>query len=346
MRRGVQELRQLTWIRILQFVREPEALFWVFLFPVILALVLGIAFKSRGIESVAVGVVNTTLDPRWVEALRAAEAVQVVAFTDAETAERKLRAGAIAALVAGSDPLTVRYDPTRPEAETARLRVEDVVQRAAGRTDPLVVRTDAVTETGSRYIDFLIPGLLGMNLMGTGIWGTGFAIVEMRQKKLLKLFRVTPMRRPSFLLAQILSRFAFLVAEVALIVVFGMVVLGVPFRGSVATFAFFCGVGAMCFSGLGLLIGSRAQTTEGVSGLMNFAMMPMWLLSGVFFSYEKFPAILHPFIRMLPLTALNDSLRNLMLEGQGLASLLPELGVQIVWTVLSFVLALRIFRWD
>ena len=224
MRRGMQELQQLTWIRILQFVREPEALFWVFLFPVILALVLGIAFKSRGIESVSVGVVDGTLDPRWSEALGAAPSVQLVTFVDVETADRKLRAGAIAALVTGSDPLTIRYDPTRPEAETARLRIEDIVQRAAGRVDPVVVRTDAVTETGSRYIDFLIPGLLGMNLMGTGIWGTGFAIVEMRQKKLLKLFRVTPMRRASFLLAQILSRFAFLVAEVVLIVLFGILV--------------------------------------------------------------------------------------------------------------------------
>jgi ABC-type multidrug transport system permease subunit len=312
---------------------------------VVLALVLGLAFKSRPVESIPVGVVKDSLDSHWSAALDSVDSVKLVIFETQDEAERKLRSGAITALVEGRESVTVRYDPTRPEAETARLRIDDVIQRAAGRADVVSVRTDVVTETGSRYIDFLIPGLLGMNLMGTGIWGTGFAIVDMRQKKLLKLFLVTPMRRSSFLLAQIFSRFFFLVAEVVVIVLFGLLALGVPFRGSVATFALLCALGAMCFSGMGLLIGSRAKTIEGVSGIMNFAMMPMWLLSGVFFSYEKFPEFLHPFIRLLPLTALNDGLRDLMLEGEGLVPMLPELTVQLVWTALTFFLALRFFRW-
>jgi len=129
------------------------------------------------------------------------------------------------------------------------------------------------------------------------------------------------------------------------IIAFGILVLGVPFRGSWFLFSSLCALGAFCFAGLGLLLASRAQTLEGVSGLMNFAMMPMWLLSGVFFSYENFPRALHPLIRLIPLTALNDGLRALMLEGEGLGSLLPEIAVLSTWTVLVFFLALRLFRW-
>jgi len=341
-----RQLAQLTWSRLLLFVREPEAVFWVFLFPVILALVLSIAFKSRGIDTVEVGVIEGATGERWVAALEEAENIEPVRFTDREEAERKLRAGAVAALVLGYEPVTLRYDPTRPEGETARLRVNDAIQTAAGRVDLIPVTTDVVTEHGSRYIDFLIPGLLGMNLMSTGIWGTSFAIVDMRQKKLLKRLLVTPMKRTNFLFAQMLSRFVFLVSEVIVITLFGVLLLGVPFRGSVLLFALLCTLGALCFAGMGLLVASRSKTIEGVSGLMNFVMMPMWLLSGVFFSYENFPEVFHPLIRLLPLTALNDSLRAVMLEGESLIPLLPEIGVQAVWTLLAFFLALRIFRWQ
>jgi ABC-type polysaccharide/polyol phosphate export permease len=341
----VAQLRQLTWTRLMLFLREPEAIFWVFLFPIILALVLGLAFRSRGVERLPVAVVEGELDPRWEAALDTVDALEVVRFPDRETAERKLRSGAVAVLVEGGEPVDIRYDPTRPEGETARLRVDDALQRAAGRSDPLPVVGEPVTEHGSRYIDFLLPGILGMNLMGTGIWGTGFAIVDMRQKKLLKRMIVTPMRRTNFLLAQILSRFIFLVLEVAVIIVFGILILGVPFLGSWWLFVLLCALGAFCFAGLGLLIASRAQTLEGVSGLMNFAMVPMWLLSGVFFSYENFPDLLHPVIRLIPLTALNDGLRDLMLEGEGMRAMMPEVLVLLGWTVATFFLALRLFRW-
>jgi len=340
-----RQLRQLTWTRLLLFLREPEAIFWVFLFPIILALVLGLAFRSRGVESVTVGYVEGTLAERWQAALDSAATVKLMSFPMRDLAERKLRSGALEALVGGTDSLRIEYDPTRPEGEMARLRINDAVQGAAGRIDPVPVLGEPVTEHGSRYIDFLLPGILGMNLMGTGIWGTGFAIVDMRQKKLLKRLLVTPMRRTNFLLAQIFSRFIFLVLEVAVIAAFGLLILDVPFRGSWLLFCILCALGAFCFAGLGLLLASRAQTLEGVSGLMNFAMVPMWLLSGVFFSYEHFPRVLHPAIRLIPLTALNDALRDLMLEGEGLGAMIPELLVLLGWTFLSFFVALRIFRW-
>jgi len=339
-------LRELTRVRFLMFTREPEAMFWVFLFPVVLALVLSFAFKQRGVEMVRVGVVSGETEERWVTALKGGESIKVVPFVTRNEAERKLRSGALAALVTGGEPVNVRCDPTRPEGETARLRIQDAIQHAGGRTDPVPVVTEVLKDHGSRYIDFLIPGLLGMNLMGTGIWGTGFSIVDWRQRKLLKRFLVTPMRKSQYLLSQVLSRIGFLILEVVVIVAFGVFVLGVPFRGSLAAFASICLIGTFCFSGLGLLIAARPRTIEGVSGVMNFVMMPMWLFSGVFFSYENFPEIFHPAIRLLPLTALNDGLRGLMLEGTAGPHLVVQSLVLAFWGAVSFFVALRIFRWQ
>lgn len=340
------ELRQLTWIRLLQFVREPEAVFWTFAFPVLLALVLGVAFSNRGAEDVRVGVVRLSAEAEWLDSLRGAEGIKIVLFDDLASAKRKLRAGALAALVQGQDRPLLHFDPARPEGELARLRAEQALRRKpiAFSGGP-VFAVQPITETGARYIDFLIPGLLGMNLMATGIWGSGFGIVDMRQKKLLKLFTVTPMRRSAFLAAQILSRLVFLIAEVAVIVAFGVLILSVPFRGSAFSFAVLCVLGALCFSGIGLLVSSRARTVEGVSGIMNFVMLPMWLFSGIFFSYERFPEAFHPLIRLLPLTAVNDALRHIMLEGESLAGLAVEVANLAVWTAVSFFLALKLFRW-
>lgn len=342
--RELRPLTALTYARMKLLWREPEAVFWVFVFPVVLALVLGLAFQGRGQEPSRVGVVGA--DAPCLDALEADPMIEVQVFEDAQSAATRLRSGAIEVLVdcSAADP-DLRYDAARAESVAARLRVKDALEREAGRVDQLEIREEEVTERGSRYIDFLLPGLLGMNLMGTGVWGTGFGIVDWRQKKLLKLFMVTPMRRSSFLLAQILARVVFLVAEVVVIVAFGIFVLKVPFRGDVVSFSAICLVGAACFSGLGLLVASRAQTIEGVSGIMNFVMMPMWLASGVFFSYERFPEFLLPVIRVLPLTALNDALRLNMLEGTGLVGMAPLLLIQSAWAIVTFVIALRVFRW-
>jgi ABC-type multidrug transport system permease subunit len=340
----LRQLGQLTLARVRLMWREPEAVFWVFVFPVVLALVLGLAFQGRGQEPSRVGVIGA--DAPCLAALDAEPMIDVQVFEDPARASDQLRSGAIEVLVeCGDAGIELRHDAARTESVAARLRVRDALERDAGRVDLLEIGEREVTERGSRYIDFLLPGLLGMNLMGTGIWGTAFGLVDWRQKKLLKLFMVTPMRRSWFMLAQILSRGVFLVAEVVVIVAFGVWVLKVPFRGDVLGFAVVCVNGAACFAGLGLLIASRAQTVEGVSGIMNFVMMPMWLASGVFFSYERFPDFLIPAIRLLPLTALNDSLRLSMLEGVGLAGMVTPLLIQATWAVLTFVFALKVFRW-
>jgi ABC-type multidrug transport system permease subunit len=223
--------------------------------------------------------------------------------------------------------------------------VDDALQRAAGRQDPVVIRDTKVREPGSRYIDFLIPGLVGMNLMASGIWSIGFTIVDQRRKRLLKRFVATPMPRSSYLLSFMLSRLTWLVLEVAVLIGLGTWLFGVPLRGSLGVVAVICLLGAFAFGGLGLLLAARTKTIEGASGLMNLAMVPMWVLSGVFFSSSNFPDAMQPIIKALPLTPVNDALRANMLEGAGLVQVAPQLAVIAIWVVVSFGLAFRLFRW-
>ena len=339
-------LLALTKARLLEFVREPEALFWVFAFPIIMAVVLGFAFRDRPPDPVPVGVVSGPSASGISGALAKAGTVRPIAYPSLADGLEGLRTGKITLLVEDSAGLVYHFDPTRPDARIARLEVDDAIQRARGRADPSPARLAEVHEKGSRYIDFLLPGILGLNLMGTGIWGIGFSIVNARLKKTLKLMVATPMRKSDFLLAQMLSRFVFLVVEVVVILAFGVAAFQVPVRGLLGALAFVTILGALCFAGMGLLVVARAKTLEAASGLMNLVMVPMWLLSGVFFSSERFPKAAQPFIQALPLTALNNALRAVMLEGRSLARIGSEILVMALWGVVSFALALKIFRWQ
>jgi ABC transporter DrrB family efflux protein len=339
-------LVQLTLWRVREFLREPEAVFWVFAFPVLLALALGLAFTNRGPQAITVGVVEGTAD--WVEVERVlgeADGIRAEALS-ADEGARRLRTGRIALLVTPGEPITFTFDETREESGLARMLVNNALQEAGGRHDVREVREVRVTEKGSRYIDFLIPGLLGLNIMGTGLWGIGFGLVRTRKNGLLKRLLASPMPKSQLLLSQILARLVFLVLEVAAVVLFGIFVFGVPFRGGLLAFLAVVFIGATAFSGLGLLVAARARTIEGVSGLMNLVMVPMWIFSGVFFAWANFPDAMHPYIQMLPLTALNDALRAVMLDGTGLVGILGWVGILAAWGVASFAAALRLFRWS
>ncbi|HYT04718.1 MAG TPA: ABC transporter permease [Gemmatimonadales bacterium] len=341
---GDHPLVQLTLARMREFYREPEAIFWVFGFPIVLAFALGIAFRNRGPGELRVAVVRGAGDSAIAATLGRAPGL-VAAVLDSGDARLQLRTGRVALAVTPGDPVVYRYDSTRTESRLARLEVDAAVQRARGRADPAVVRDERVTEPGSRYIDFLIPGLLGMNLMGSGLWGVGFSVVQARTKKLLKRFMATPMRKSHYLMSFVLSRLVFLLLEIAALVGFGWVMFRVGVRGSFGALAFITILGALSFAGLGMLVASRARTIEAVSGLMNLVMLPMWILSGTFFSYARFPDAMQPFVKALPLTALNDALRAVMIDGTSLVQLGLPLSIVVGWGLLSFGVALRIFRW-
>ncbi len=340
-------LVQLTLVRYREFFREPEAVFWVFIFPILLTAGLGIAFRRTAPERTAVAVVTSAPGSGEVlQALRQDSSLTVEALEDSAAAD-SLRTGRVALVVRAVTPGEVEYeyDADRPESRSTRLVVDEAVQRAGGQREVVRVTDRTVKERGSRYVDFVVPGLLGMNLMGSGIWGLGFAIVDARRKRLLKRLVATPMSRAQYLASFALSRMTLLIVEVVLLLGFAVIAFGVPIRGSLLLLVLVCVLSSLSFSALGLLIASRAKTVEGVSGLMNLVMLPMWIFSGVFFSASRFPDAIQPLIQVLPLTAVVDALRATMLQGAGPSRLLPELAVISGWLAVSFPLSLRLFRW-
>ena len=338
----------LLMARMKELKREPEVIFWVFVFPLLLALGLGIAFRNKPAGNTSIVIIRGPGAEETLALLQRSpqeSSIRAQAL-DEPQALQGFRLGKYDLIVKpGKGSVQYQYDPARPESVLARTEVNDVLQTAAGRRDPLASSATASSEPGARYIDFLIPGMLGMNLMNAAMWGVGFALVEMRQRKLLKRFVATPMRRTHFLLALLSSRLVLMVIEVTLLLGFGVLVFHMRVLGSLLSILLLGTIGAVAFGGLGLLTASRAQKIESVSGLINVVMMPMWIFSGVFFSYERFPAVIQPFIKALPLTALNDALRDTILQGASLAAQSGRLLVLVLWGGLSFVLALRWFRW-
>lgn len=379
--------------RLIEFIRQPEAVFWVYIFPLIMILVLGLAFRNQPqveleFDLVAGPQANQIVDrfsgqkdvrinvlpaEECRQRLRTGKAFLVLAVNEARkeqqaaTNEPREKSTSIASTEAhdfASEPAraetvgTVQsadnlegyqieywFDPTRPESPALKREIDDRLQRTLGRVDVLTTADVEVQKSGSRYIDFLVPGLIGMGLMGGGLWGVGFAIVDLRIRKLLKRFVATPMRRSHFLGGVMISRMLFMVPEILLMLVFSWLLFGVKIQGNWLLLIGVVLLGAIQFSGIGLLVASRCKTLESASGLMNLVMLPMWTLCGIFFSWEKFPELFHPFIRLIPLTPLIDSLRAIINDGAGLTTIWPQLLIMLAWSVFSFAIALKIFRW-
>ena len=335
----------LLWVRLLELKREPEIVFWVFGFPLLLSLGLGIAFRNKPVATTTIAVVESENAHKTLAMLARSNAVHATILAR-EEALKGFRLGKFDLVIEpAAEGITYDYDPARPESVLSRSEVDDILQASAGRKDTLATASRASSQPGSRYIDFLIPGLIGMGLMNSGMWGIGFSLVDMRQRKLLKRFVATPMRRSDFLLAVMSSRLVLMVAEVSVLLLFGVLVFHMPVAGSLWALLLLGSIGAIAFGAIGLLTACRAQKIETASGLINLVMMPMWIFSGVFFSYEHFPALAQPFIKALPLTALNDALRAIILEGASLPSQSARFLILLVWGGVSFVLAQRWFRW-
>ncbi len=342
-------LVQLTLARFREFYRQPEAIFWVYAFPLLIAVALGLAFREKPIERITIDVREDAGDPAAIESLKtrlATDSRLVVKGVTGEAWKKRLQSGrtdlVVTSAASGYDLYT---EPNRPESILARHAVESVLFKESSKNGPTLTNKQ-LEERGQRYIDFLMPGLLGMNLMGGGLFGVGFVLADMRIRKLLKRFLATPMKRRDFLLSLMLSRMIFTVPEVLLLLGFGYLAFDVRNSGSFFSLLAIIVIGAAAFGGLGLLVASRAKTMETVSGLMNLVMLPMWILSGVFFKSDNFPEWMQPAIQALPLTALNDAIRGVMLEGQSLAELGFPLAILVGWGIVSFTVALKIFRWQ
>ncbi|MCI0637430.1 MAG: ABC transporter permease [Gemmataceae bacterium] len=338
---------QLILARIREFYREPEAIFWVYGFPLILAVILGVAFSSSQPEPPIVDVVaseDSRQTDKIIQALQEAKITATVK-TEEECKARFNKKRTSLYLVPKDNEIVYIVDPARKESILARHWVEHVLTRAAAPAGAPAAREELVEESGSRYVDFLLPGLIGMNLLGGGLFGVGFVLVDMRVRKLFKRFLATPMHRGDFLLSLLSARLVFLFPEMVVLLLAGYFFFGVPIKGSLLALLLIIIVGAFAFAGLGLLLGCRTEKTEAMSGMMNLVMLPMYLFSGVFFSSQRFPDEIQPLVQALPLTHVNDALRAVMLEGAGILDIWLPLLVLSSWAVVTFVLALRWFRW-
>ncbi len=339
-------LKELIKARIREFLREPGYVFWVFGFPLLMAIGLGLAFRSKAPEPPRIAVTERVA-PETARVLGSSKRVTVetLPVADAERALARTKVDLVVDQPDPAKPLVLQLDTAQEKSLLARAVTDDVLQRAAGRIDTVKVDERPVSEKGSRYVDFLLPGLIGLNLMGSSMWGIGFNLVLARKRKLLRRYAVTPMRRSHFLLSYFFSRSTFLVLELVVLVAFGRLVFASEIQGSIVGLVVASVFGAAAFAAIGLLIGARLSSTEVAGGWMNFVQLPMWLLSGSFFSYERFPDWLQFPIRLLPLTATNDALRRIYNEAGTLSTITFELAVLAAWSLIGFAVAMRVFRW-
>jgi ABC-type multidrug transport system permease subunit len=340
-------LREFVWLRFRVLFREPEVIFWVIVFPLILAVGLAVAFWNRKPEPLAVDVVSRAGSPEPEQlASKLNQAGMKAQVHDEADCRQRYRTGKTALFVSLSgEQLAFGIDPTRPESLTARYQVETIVRKDH---DPSAIPEPVETEQidpGSRYVDFLIPGLMGMNLLSGGLWGVGFVIVDLRVRRLLKLFLATPMKRSDLLAGLVFMRLIMIVPEMLMLLAVGNLFLGVPIRCSLLTLAVVLLVGGCSFMSIGVLIGCRTEKPDVAIGIINFFLLPQVILSGVFFSSKKFPDSVQPFLQALPLTQLNDCLREVMLEGKDLFQVAWRLGILIAIGSICFLLSLRWFRW-
>ena len=339
----------ITTARLREFVRRPEAVFWVYFFPVLMVVVLGVAFRNKPVEVFQVDIVAGPKSDLIFEYLESDEQLQPTIVSREEALDR-LRLSKTTLMITAIDGqvnnIEYQYDPVRPGSVASRNIVDRELQTAQGRQDKIESNDVTFSEPGNSYVDFLVPGLLAMGLMGGGLWGVGYAIVDMRIRKLLKRLMATPMRRTHFLIAMMTSRLVFMIPQIILLIVFSYFLFGVEVHGNWFSILLIIILGAIEFAAIGLLVASRANTMETASGLMNLVMLPMWTLSGIFFSYERFPEIVQPAIKLLPLTPVIDALRALMMDGKPISSLTAEIAVIGMWSIIPFVIALAIFRWN
>ncbi len=338
---------EITKARLREFYREPGALFWVFGFPVIMAVVLGIAFTNRPPEKPRVAVIDNAHAGWLTQALSEEDDVKVTRLSEV-AADLALRKGTVDVIARSDVPGEVIYlfDSARDESRVARLVADNAVQRSQGRTDVIKAEDRAPDQRGSRYIDFLIPGIIGLNVMGSSMWGVGYSIVHARRRRVLRRLAATPMRRSHFLLGYILYRLIFLTWELGALLLFAYLAFDVVPIGSYLSAVTIAVFGTVAFTGLSLLVAARVESQEAANGCLNFLNITSWLLSGTFIYYTRFPEVMHAPIRALPLTALNDAMRAVFNEGSALIDVWSELGVLGLWAVLGFVIALKTFKWQ
>ncbi len=332
--------------RLREFVRQPDVIFWTYGFPLLMLLAMGLAFRSTEPAPITIDIIGPRAEA--VAAMLDAPPQRLAIAGDPNEWKKRLQSGKTSVVVNTYDDegrIEFWSEPSRAESQLARATVEAALLRERVSAGALQITDERLQEVGTRYIDFFVPGMLALNLMGGGLWGVGYVIVDMRIRKLLKRLMATPMQRWHFLLSVLIVRLLFSVCEVAVILLFSYFVFGVVCRGSLFDLAVVMAIGGATFGGIGLLLASRVQSSQAIGGLMNLIMLPMWIVGGVFFSSERFPDQIQPVLKSLPFVAMVDSLRAIMMDGESIRALGLQIVVMSVWGIACAAIALKIFRW-
>ncbi|MBC7530511.1 MAG: ABC transporter permease [Oligoflexus sp.] len=333
-----------------EFRREPSAFFWVVFMPVIWMLALGFAFSKPHPETYGIGWHAPTKATPWTSSLHdVLQKDPQLKFRegDIEELRTRMKRGEIALIVTSSKDQAVSYtlDEKNPEAVRAEKYVDDAVQRFGGRQDTIQKDLQSIEVEGGRYVDFLIPGLLGLSIMTSSLFGVGMTIVSNRKENLLKRYLATPMRAYEYIVSHVCGRMMVLTAEFIAVMITGFVIFHFKVYGNFLSYIFFAVLGAAAFTSIALLCAARTRSIPMISGLTNLISLPMMMLSGVFFSKNNFPDWLITATAYLPLTALNDGLRRIALEGQPLHSLGFEIAVLSFYLFVPAIITQRLFKW-
>lgn len=339
----MNQIFQLISVKFKEFYREPAIIFWAIIFPISMAGVMGIAFQNKGANVVKTAVVLNQESKSKTNEF-GTKHIQFK-FMELQEIRDAIKKGKINVYIQfnPNGEYTFYFDPKNPNASKEYYMILNYLHRK--NNQELQHKVVELQATGSRYIDFFIPGLLGMGIMNSCIWGIGWALIELRVKKLLRRMAATPMNKLYFFLSYFVARLAINSIEFLLLFAFSYFLFGVKLFGSVWAVIILIIIGNYAFSGIATLLASRANNTQVGNGLINMVTLPMMILSGVFFSYHSFPEFLIPFIQNLPLTILVDSMRSVFVEGAGIADVfLPSIKLLFCGIVFQ-MLGLKFFKW-
>ncbi|HYG41004.1 MAG TPA: ABC transporter permease [Cytophagales bacterium] len=336
-------LLKLIIIQIKDFIREPEILFWSILFPIGISGVLGLAFMQK--EELVREVAFVSHNRGSVEAYENRLNSELFKFdkSSEEEALLKIKRGEIQLYIKEDPSGTISYhfDPVNAEAQLTYLMLEKELTKEKSEERPTV----EITTTGNRYIDFLIPGLLALGIMNSCIWGIGWNLIDSRIKKLLRRMVATPMKKSTFLTAQMITRLMVSFCEGLILFVFAHLFFGVEIQGSIPGLILIFVSGTFAFAGIAILISSRAENAQVGNGLINAIVLPLTIVSGVFFSYHNFPDWIENLVRFLPLTILADNIRAIFNEGASITSVLLPSFFLLITGFVTFIAGLRIYKW-
>ena len=373
----LNQLRQLTMAQVRELIREPGVLFWGILFPILMSLGLGIAFTKKAdiIRKVAVILPDRetvasdsssnlihfleinceTFNPddkegySWKLTLKdnkLGNSIFLFYEMDWKNAMMMLKRGTVNVVLAeNKGQVEYHFDPMNSDAQLSYLKLNGIIgggQIVASEGNPNI---QPLTVKGTRYIDFLVPGLITMGVMMSCMWGISYGIIEKRSKKLLRRLVATPMRKSHFLVALITVRIIMNFIESAVLFLFALLVFKIVIQGSIAALLIMFLAGNIAFAGIAVFVSSHTSNTEVGNGLINFVVFPMMVLSGIFFSYHNFPDWSIPVIQKLPLTMMTDGIRSIFNEGAGFHEVTLPVLILVATGVVFFTAGLKIFKW-